>query len=56
VVSASELIVVPLLTVLKLRPEDGLERKTTSLSSTSMTESLFRLLRLPVVPVLKIKC
>lgn len=52
VVSASELIVVPLLTVVKLRPEAGLERSTTSLSSTSITESLLRLLRLPVVPVL----
>lgn len=50
--SISELTVVPLLTVLKLRPEAGLLRSTTSLSSTSMTESLLRLLRLPVVPVL----
>ena len=47
--------VVPLLTVLRLRPETGFERKMTSLSSTSMTESLFRLLRLPVVPVLTSK-
>lgn len=55
--STSEAVnVVPLLTaltVLKLRPGLGFVRNTTSLSSTSITESLLRLLRLPVVPVLK---
>ena len=47
--------VVPLLTVLRLRPETGFGCKMTSFSSTSMTESLFRLLRLLVGPVLSSK-